>query len=201
MEKKKKKISPAVRILIMLLVLLVAVCAYAGIRHYNSTHDESDESANQTEIYTVNEDDITQMSYTLDGVVYTYTREDSDSDWTYTDDQSLALDQDTFGNMVSMAASVSTDQIVQENLDNKADYGLDNPEFTLTITLKDGTTKTLYVGSLNSVTSKYYAYVDGDDRIFTLASDFTSSFTTPDELSSSSTSEALDSSASSYASY
>lgn len=192
----KKKISPAVRILLLLLVLIVLIGAYAGVKHYSSTHDD-DGSADEktTEIYKVDADKITQMSYTLDGVTYTFGRENNKSDWKYSEDPSLALDQDSIDNMASTAASVSTSQVVSEDLDSSADYGLDSPSFTLTITLKDGTVKTVKVGQLNSVTSKYYACVEGDSRIFTLESDFVSSFASIDSLSSNSVSQMLDSSA------
>ena len=198
MEANKKKIPPAARILIMLLVLAVAIGAYAGIRHYNSTHDKSSDGADKTEIYSVDADKITQMKYTLGGVVYTFDRADSKSDWTYSEDTSLSLDQDTVDSMASTAAFVSTKKVVQDNLDNSSEYGFDSPTFTLTITLSDGSAKTVTVGSENSVTSEYYAYVDGDNRIFTIDSDFLNSFTTADNLSSSDVSSYLNSSDSSY---
>ena len=130
----------------------------------------------------VNMSKVVSFTYELDGAVYTFTRDDSKSDWVYQQDPSLELVQDAVTGMLSTATAVSTDQIVAENLDQAAEFGLDDPSFTVTMVLKDGTVKTLYLGSVNAMTSDYYASVEGDGQIFTLNQDFYNAFTSAEEL-------------------
>ena len=95
----------------------------------------------------------------------------------------MELEQNLVDSILSTACEVSAQQIVAENLEQAAEYGLDDPSFTLTMVLKDGTEKTLYLGAVNAMTSDYYASVEGDERIFTLSQDFYNSFSDVDELS------------------
>ncbi len=179
-EKKKKGIPGWGRILILLAVLAVGVGAYTGLKAYNEK--QADESASNTTMLSVNNSRVLSFTYELDGAVYTFTRDNSKSDWVYEQDPSLELDQDLVTGMLSTATSVSTEKIVAENMDSAAEYGLDDPSFTVLMVLKDGTVKSLSLGSVNSMTSDYYASVEGDGRIFTVNEDFYNSFTTAEEL-------------------
>ncbi len=181
MEKKKKKTIPGWgRILILLAVLAVFAGTYAGLKAYNEK--QAEENGSGTVMLSVNMSKVVSFTYELDGAVYTFTRDDSKSDWVYQQDPSLELDQDAVTGMLSTATAVSTDQIVAENLDQAAEFGLDDPSFTVTMVLKDGTVKTLYLGSVNAMTSDYYASVEGDGQIFTLNQDFYNAFTSAEEL-------------------
>ena len=188
-NKKKRKIPGWIRIAALLAVLLIIAGAYFGLKVYNEKQAEKENSS--TEMLSVKTGDVLSFTYELDGAVYTFEREDSKSDWVYLQDPSLALEQDAVTDMLSTGTSVSTELIVADDLEKASEFGLDTPSFTLSMTLKDGSVKTVYVGSLNSMISDYYSYIEGDNRIFTLGQDFISSFTTAEELADASSSDAL----------
>lgn len=179
-ENKKKNLPGWARILILLVVLAVGVGTYTGLKAYNEKQEE--EKTSGTTMLSVDSSEILSFTYELDGAVYTFTRQDNQSDWVYEQDPSLELEQNTVTGMLTAATTVSTQKIVADNLDNAAEYGLDTPSFTVKMTMKDGTVKTLNLGSLNSMTSDYYASIEGDGRIFTVSQDFYSSFTSAEEL-------------------
>ena len=179
-ENKKRKIPGWVRSVILLLVLVLVLGVYMALRTYNEHQADTDEA--MTEMLSVDVEKVRSFTYELDGAVYTYSREDSKSDWIYEQDPSLELEQTLVDSLLSTASEVSTDKIVAENMDRAAEFGLDMPSFTLTMVLEDGTEKTVYLGSVNSMTSDYYASVEGDGRIFTLHQDYYSSFTGAEEL-------------------
>ena len=182
MEENRKKSMPGwVKILILLAVLAVVIGAYAALRSYNEQQADL-ENASET-VLSVKEGKVLSFTYERDGVVYTFSRKDRKSDWVYEQDPSLELEQNLVDSILSTACEVSAQQIVAENLEQAAEYGLDDPSFTLTMVLKDGTEKTLYLGAVNAMTSDYYASVEGDERIFTLSQDFYNSFSDVDELS------------------
>ena len=107
METKKKKTIPGWgRILILLAVLAVFAGTYAGLKAYNEKQAEENESG--TVMLSVNMSKVVSFTYELDGAVYTFTREDSKSDWIYQQDPSLELDQDAVTGMLSTATAVST---------------------------------------------------------------------------------------------
>ncbi len=184
---KNRKLSGGVRIVLLLAVLSIAVGIYFGLTAYNDRQAEKEDS--QTEMLSVKTSDVISFTYDLDGVNYTFEREDGKSDWMYVQDPSLELDQDTVTDMLSAGTSVSTKTIIADNLENASEYGLDHPSFTLSMNLKDSTVKTICLGTLNPMTSEYYSYIEGDERIFTLEQDFLSSFTTAEELASASSLE------------
>ena len=186
-DKNKRKLSGGVRIILLLAVLSIAVGIYFGLTVYNDRQAEEEDAS--TEMLSVKTSDVVSFTYELNGVNYTFEREDSKSDWIYVQDPSLELDQDTVTDMLSTGTSVSAKTIIADNLENASEYGLENPAFTLSMNLKDGTVKTICVGALNSMTSEYYSYIEGDERIFTVEQDFMSSFTTAEELASASSME------------
>ena len=61
-------------------------------------------------------------------------------------------------------------QQIETSLNNDDNYGLDNPE--ITITLRDSTEddKTIYIGNINEITGNYYCYLEGDSMIYTISS-------------------------------
>jgi hypothetical protein len=179
-QNSKRKIPGWARILILLAVLLVVTGAYAALRLYNDRQAEI-EDASET-ILSVKEGQVVSFTYEKDGAVYTFARENRKSDWVYQQDPSLELEQNLVDNVLLTATEITTKQIISENLDEAAEYGLDDPCFTLNMMLKDGTEQVLYLGSVNAMTSDYYAAVEGDGRIFTLSQDFYNSFADVDEL-------------------
>lgn len=182
---QKRKIRGWQKLVILLVILAAALAVYAGLNKYNS--EKAKEEIATTTILSVKKTQVLSFSYQLQGIVYTFDRENSKSDWVYRQDPSVALDQDLVNGMLSAAVNVSTDRIIAENMDNAQEYGLDHPQFTVSMTLKDGSVKTILMGLQNSMTSDYYAAVEEDGRIFTLNPDFYSSFTTIDQLTAAAT--------------
>ena len=181
---KKKKIPGWARILILAAVLAVGLGIWTGLKAYNEKQEE--ENTSGMTMLSVKNAKVRSFTYELDGAVYTFTRENSKSDWVYQQDPSLELDQDTVTGVLSVATNVSTEKIVADNSDRAAEFGLDDPSFTVTMVLEDGSQKTVYLGSVNPMTSDYYASVEGDGRIFTLNQDFYRSFTSAEELAAAS---------------
>jgi len=72
----------------------------------------------------------------------------------------LATDQTkAVGTMSVLASLTATDSFTTENL---ADFGLDQPKYTMVLTDKDGNTYTLKIGNQSPANPRYYALVDED---------------------------------------
>ena len=81
--------------IILVILLVVCVGAWLGIRAYNDRAQEKEEKETEAKKITVaeiNADDITAFSYESDGAELSFTN--TDGTWTYDGDPSIPLDQD-----------------------------------------------------------------------------------------------------------
>ncbi|HSP66425.1 MAG TPA: DUF4340 domain-containing protein [Bryobacteraceae bacterium] len=100
----------------------------------------------------------------------TVVKKDESGKWSITAPQPLAADQTAVGAITSAVTSLSSDRVVDENATNLGSYGLDPARVAVTFTLADGKTRTVRIGEDTPTEGNTYAMVDGDKRLFTIAS-------------------------------
>ncbi len=164
--------------IVICVILVIAVAGYIGLTVYNNNQEakqaEEEEAATIYAIQ-ISVDDITAFSYTLDGETLSF--ELVDDEWVYTDDTSIDLDEDAVEDMIDVVESFTAEDVVEaDDYEDLADFGLDEPACTVTVTTEDGTV-TFYAGDYNLVTYYYYLKRSDDDRIFLCESDLSASFT------------------------
>lgn len=120
------------------------------------------------------EDTPSYVAYILDAASISYTDgknemkfEKKDSEWTYPSDMSITLDQ---SQITSIAESFSQIEATRsfDNPDALADYGLDNPTYTITVTDGNGSKTVITIGSQTG--DNYYAKKEGSETVFTIHS-------------------------------
>ncbi len=168
-------------------LLVVVIAGYFGAVAYNKSVEakkEAEEEANTVYYAQLDLDDITAFSYTLDDEVLAF--ELVDDEWVYTDDTSIDIDEDEIEDMIDVMEEIVAADVVEADeydSDSLGDFGLDEPVFTLTVTLSDGTEIEFTEGDKNTVVGYYYYMRSDDDRIFLWGSTLDASFTsTIDEL-------------------
>lgn len=169
MQRQKKQF------LIMIILLVVGVAAYIGIRVYNDRQEEkkaAEEEAEKIKVTELNRDDIIRFSYLYEGETLEFEKEDDA--WYYTADKSILLDGDQISSMLGTASSLTAATEVTD-YDSLADYGLEEPSNTITLQTTD-TTITLYVGDTNEMLSQYYVKKDGDDAVYLISANLSSVF-------------------------
>jgi len=100
----------------------------------------------------------------------TVVKKDASGKWSITAPQALAADQTAVGAVTSAVTSLSSDRVVDENAANLPSYGLDPARVAVTFTMTDGKTRTVSIGEDTPTEGNTYAMVDGDKRLFTIAS-------------------------------
>jgi hypothetical protein len=123
----------------------------------------------QTKILTLTEADIVKVEIRHREAETTRIERDGTA-WKITSPEPLPSDKDAIQSLVSAVAAVSADKVVEEKPADLAVFGLKEPGSVLTITLKDGKSRTLKLGDDAPVGGGTYVQVDGDARVFTLAS-------------------------------
>lgn len=160
---------------ITVVILLVLVLAYVGIHIYNQKQEEKKEKEEKENEITVTEldtDDVTAFSYQVSGETLSFTKDGDE--WVYDQDTSLDLDEDVVNGMIEKAASLTADDSF-DDYDSLADYGLDQPSNTITLTTKESTT-TLYLGNQNAMTSQYYLMTGDGETVYAVDNTLSTTF-------------------------
>lgn len=90
--------------------------------------------------------------------------------WSITRPKALPADQDAVSSLVSTFASLNADKLLEDKATAVDQYGLTKPSLSVTATKKDGKTVKLLVGDETPTNSGSYAELEGDPRVFVLAS-------------------------------
>lgn len=165
MEKQKKQLIG------LLVVLIVAVIAFIVISKLPS--EEESEDKESYVVTALDSDAVTKLVYTNESGTVSLTK--SGSDWICEEDKGVDIDEDTVNNMVSMVASLTSENKL-ENVTDVSQYGLDNP--TLKILISDGSDSyTIFVGDYNETTYTYYLCLESDmSTVYTTQSGTISDF-------------------------
>jgi len=90
--------------------------------------------------------------------------------WEIIAPQALRIDQDAISSMTSTLSSLNADRLIEEKAQDLSVYGLQAPALELIVRQKDGKTYRLLVGDETPTGGGYYARLEGDPRVFTIAS-------------------------------
>lgn len=71
--------------------------------------------------------------------------------------------------MADYASSLTGEALGAEGALNLGDYGLDAPALTAVFRYADGSSKALYLGDKTPTGSKYYARIEGDEKVYLLS--------------------------------
>src|SRR5579862_1197767 len=156
--------------LLVALVLLIAL----GVGLYISNKQKAAEAAKPPsdtppKILALQDNDITRIHLKKKGADDAVL-EKTGGKWQITLPKPYPADQDTVGQLVSSAANVSADRVVEDKASNLAAYGLNSPALEVDITGKGGKVSKLEIGDDTPTNSGSYAKLEGDPRVFTVAS-------------------------------
>ena len=121
-------------------------------------------------ILELKEPDIKQIEIRHRDGETTVLKKDNAGKWSITAPAPLAADQSAVGAITSTVTSLSADRVVDENASDLPSYGLQPPRIGVTFTMTDGKTRTLRIGEDTPTEGNSYAMVEGDKRLFTIAS-------------------------------
>ena len=160
--KKKGKMAACLILLVLLLAVLVV------LTKKNSTADadssSSDSGADAEKVVDFSKDDVTALSFQINGetVSFTKTAGDDDTDiWTYDQEDGFPLDEGKITSVLSSLSSMTAERVIEDDeIDSMADFGLETPSQEVVVTAGDEKT-TIHVGDKNS-SSRYYIYLNDE---------------------------------------
>jgi hypothetical protein len=155
-----------------LLVALVLLAALAGGLYYSNKQKAAEAAKPPADtppkIVALTEGDITKV--VLKKGAYETDLQKTGDKWQITAPMPFAADQSAVSQLVTAAANVSSDRVVEDKASNLAAYGLTAPILEVDLTGKGGKVSKLKIGDDTPTNSGSYAMLEGDPRVFTVAS-------------------------------
>src|SRR6202140_586378 len=121
-------------------------------------------------ILALSENDIAKVDLKKKDAPETVLQRNNAGKWQLTAPKQFLADQDTAGQLVNSASSVASDRVVEDKASDVSGYGLKSPSLEVDLTTKAGKTSKLKIGDDTPTNSGAYAMLDGDPRVFTVAS-------------------------------
>jgi hypothetical protein len=159
-----------------LLVATATLAALGGLvwwTNKNPSKPEGISDAKREQLVTLAQSDLVEVTVARRGEAPLVLRKDAASgNWQMVVDPPLATDAQQAMDVVTNVATISSDQLVEENATDLAQYGLEPALFTLTLKDKAGKTQQLLVGDESPVGYKYYARRPNEKKVYAIAQYF-----------------------------
>jgi hypothetical protein len=156
--------------------LIFAVAVLAGLvgTLYWSNHHKPSESVQASvdtppKILTLNESEVSRIDLKKKSDPEMVLTKDNGS-WQISSPDKLAADQSAVSGVVSSLSSLSSERLVEEKAGDLSQFGLTNPSLEVDVVSKNNTTHRLLIGDDTPTSNGAYAKLDGDPRVFTIAS-------------------------------
>ncbi|MGP0072885.1 MAG: DUF4340 domain-containing protein [Bryobacteraceae bacterium] len=156
------------------LLVAVVLLAALGVGLYFSNKQKAAEAAKPPsdtppKILSLVENDISKVALKKKGADET-DLERANNKWQITSPKPYPADQDAANQLVTAIANVNSDRVVEDKASNLSAYGLNAPSLEVDITGKGGKVSKLLIGDDTPTNSGSYAMLQGDPRVFTVAS-------------------------------
>ena len=173
-QEEKSMIKKNKGLFILIGILVVLLAAYFGLQAWNKSQEEKAEQEDVAAVVHVTEtdaEDIVSMHFDVGNGEMEFVKEDGT--WYYTADRDFPLTQSYPEDMAAAMGSVTADRELEDG-DDLADYGLEEPVYTLSYSDADGSTTELYFGNMTG--DYYYVTVGDTGKVYTVASTVIDSF-------------------------
>ena len=152
-------------LLILLGFLIILLAAYFALKAWNRQQAEKDEESDAVVVTQIDPAEIKAISYDMGDGERAF--EKRDGTWIYTPDADFPLDQSVPETIAEDMGQLKADRELVDG-DELADYGLEEPDYTVTLTEADGTVTEIKFG--NTVDDYYYVSLDDSGTVYTVPS-------------------------------
>jgi hypothetical protein len=121
-------------------------------------------------IVSLTEADVTKIVLKKRGAEETDLERTGAGQWQLTAPKPYRADQEAAAQLDTAAAAVTSDRIVEDKASDLAGYGLQSPALEIDVSTKNGKMAKLRIGDDTPTSSGAYAMLEGDPRVFTIAS-------------------------------
>lgn len=158
------------------LVLGILGGSYVILKNHNEKAENTEEAEEEeaVEIAAISSEEIAQLAFTLDDGDVIFKKENDT--WKNQLDSDFPLNEDKITDMTEQLSSIKADRVL-ENVDDLAEYGLDEPQNEIKIMKQDGEQQMIYIGNKNQVTNQYYVQInDNKEDVYVVSSSVVTPF-------------------------
>ena len=158
-----------------LLIAAVVLAALGGGIYWSNKAEKAkaDKPATTSDtpkLVSIPDDQFKEIEIKKFGGDDTIVRKNDSGKWEMTSPKPLGVEQDAVSSMVSTLSSLNADRLIEDKTSDLGQYGLASPSLTVDIRKKDGKTTELLIGDETPTSGGFFAKLQGDPRVFTIAS-------------------------------
>ena len=162
MSKTTKSIIIAASVIIVLIVGTIV------ISNIDTSKDNNvDTTDDLYSIYSADTTDILSVKSESENGTITV-KSIGDSEWSVNDMDASEIDSSKAGALVGTISTLSSKNKIEENPVDLSQYGLDNPQVTVTVEKKNGQIDKMIIGDLSPTLGEYFVMKDGDNTVYTM---------------------------------
>lgn len=152
-------------IIILSCVVVLLVAAYVFLISAPEDVSDTPSEYSVTDIYNIESDSVKSMKFTSENEVYTLIFQDDNV--SIPEIPGATIDAEKAKDLKFTLSYMTTTEVIDENPENLAEFGLENPSYTFEIS--NGTeTYTVYVGDKSPARNGYYCKAADENRVFTI---------------------------------
>jgi hypothetical protein len=156
-----------------LIIAIVVLAALTGALYWSNRQKPADAAASADappKILTLKQEDISKIDIKKKGADELVLAKDGSGKWQITSPQPLSVEQSAVSPMLSSLSTLTSERLVEDKASDLGQYGLSDPALVANITEKNNQTHALLLGDQTPAGGAVYAKLDGDPRVFMIAS-------------------------------
>jgi len=158
-----------------LIAAAVVLAALSGVLYWSNRHPASENTAKTSvdtppKILSLKQEDISKIQIKKKGGEELVLAKGDAGKWQITAPKPLGADQEAVSSMLYTVSSLNADRLVDDKAADLNPFGLAQPSLELDVTAKDAKPQKLLLGDDTPAGSAVFAKLDGDPRVFTIAS-------------------------------
>lgn len=158
--------------LIIAVVVLLALC---GVLYWSNHRKPADQGAAASSsasptILKTDQADISQITLARNGSPPITMLKDAAHIWRITEPKALNADPDAVSSLLGAVSDLHADRVIEDKASDLKPFGLDPPAFAAEITIKDHGPRKLILGDQTPAGSDVYAMLQGDPKVYSIAS-------------------------------
>ncbi len=157
-----------------LLIAAVLLLGLSGLVYWSNKVQEANKDRPDPnappKIIDVDKDSLVRVEIRKKDQPPTVLEKGADGNWKLTAPEPLAADQNAVSSLVSTVAELESNRLIEEKAADLSPYGLSQPAVEVIAQRKEGGNIKLLIGDETPTGSYYFAKLDNDPRVFTMAS-------------------------------
>ncbi|MBR5322465.1 MAG: DUF4340 domain-containing protein [Clostridia bacterium] len=156
-----------IKLIVLILVLAGLTVGYVLYSNYVAEQEQGNTDISEdtsVEVLKIDESSVVSIEYTYDEEVILLKK--AEDKWLWAEDEDFPLDQSYPEYMLYDLSNVIADRLIAENLDNEADFGMDEPKIVVNYETANGEKYVYTIGDYNSTAECYYIKSSASDKIY-----------------------------------